>query len=60
MSSSKLVRRSAWVAVHERDELGSDLVPDYMSAVRDGQGAVLLADDVGNTIWRVTGPTSGS
>ena len=25
-----------WVAVNERDELGSDLVPDYMTAVRDG------------------------
>ncbi len=25
-----------WVAVNERDELGSDLVPDYMTAVRRG------------------------
>jgi glucose/arabinose dehydrogenase len=25
-----------WVSVNERDELGSDLVPDYMTAVRDG------------------------
>ena len=25
-----------WVAVNERDELGSDLPPDYMTAVRDG------------------------
>jgi glucose/arabinose dehydrogenase len=25
-----------WVAVNERDELGSDLVPDYMTAVRKG------------------------
>ena len=25
-----------WVAVNERDELGSDLVPDYMTAVIDG------------------------
>jgi len=25
-----------WVAVNERDELGSDLVPDYMTRVRDG------------------------
>jgi glucose/arabinose dehydrogenase len=25
-----------WVAVNERDELGSDLVPDYMTAVRPG------------------------
>lgn len=24
-----------WVAVNERDELGGDLVPDYMTAVRD-------------------------
>jgi glucose/arabinose dehydrogenase len=25
-----------WVAVNERDELGSDLVPDYITAVKDG------------------------
>jgi glucose/arabinose dehydrogenase len=25
-----------WTAVNERDELGSDLVPDYMTAVQDG------------------------
>lgn len=25
-----------WVAVNERDEIGSDLVPDYMTAVKDG------------------------
>ncbi|HVT37953.1 MAG TPA: sorbosone dehydrogenase family protein [Gemmatimonadaceae bacterium] len=25
-----------WAAVNERDELGSDLVPDYLTAVRDG------------------------
>jgi glucose/arabinose dehydrogenase len=25
-----------WVSVNERDELGSDLAPDYMTAVRDG------------------------
>ncbi|MCW8125087.1 PQQ-dependent sugar dehydrogenase [Microbulbifer halophilus] len=25
-----------WVAVNERDALGSDLVPDYMTSVRDG------------------------
>ena len=27
---------SLWVAVNERDELGSDLVPDYMTSVVDG------------------------
>ena len=27
---------SLWVSVNERDELGSDLVPDYMTSVRDG------------------------
>lgn len=89
-----------WVAVNERDELGSDLVPDYMTAVVDGgfygykvifvpfrdgrpageaqdvltgflddegramgrpvgvaidtSGALLVADDVGNVVWRVT------
>ena len=30
------VNGSLWVAVNERDELGSDLVPDYITAVRDG------------------------
>lgn len=25
-----------WVAVNERDELGSDVVPDYMTALKDG------------------------
>jgi glucose/arabinose dehydrogenase len=25
-----------WAAVNERDELGSDLVPDYMTSIRDG------------------------
>jgi len=30
------VTGALWVAVNERDELGSDLVPDYMTAVRDG------------------------
>jgi len=29
-------RGMLWTAVNERDELGSDLVPDYMTAVRDG------------------------
>lgn len=28
--------RELWAAVNERDELGDDLVPDYMTAVRDG------------------------
>ncbi|MBS0374038.1 MAG: sorbosone dehydrogenase family protein [Proteobacteria bacterium] len=29
-------RGALWATVNERDELGSDLVPDYMTAVRDG------------------------
>ena len=29
-------RGALWVAVNERDEIGGDLVPDYMTAVRDG------------------------
>jgi glucose/arabinose dehydrogenase len=29
-------RNALWTTVNERDELGSDLVPDYMTAVRDG------------------------
>jgi glucose/arabinose dehydrogenase len=28
--------RLLWTTVNERDEIGSDLVPDYMTAVRDG------------------------
>jgi glucose/arabinose dehydrogenase len=28
--------RALWVSVNERDELGSDLVPDYITSVRDG------------------------
>jgi len=28
--------RVLWTAVNERDEIGGDLVPDYMTAVRDG------------------------
>jgi glucose/arabinose dehydrogenase len=29
-------RNVLWVAVNERDELGSDLVPDYMTGLREG------------------------
>jgi glucose/arabinose dehydrogenase len=28
--------RELWVVVNERDELGNDLVPDYMTSVKDG------------------------
>jgi glucose/arabinose dehydrogenase len=28
--------RALWTTVNERDEIGSDLVPDYMTSVRDG------------------------
>jgi glucose/arabinose dehydrogenase len=30
------VTGALWTTVNERDELGSDLVPDYMRSVRDG------------------------
>jgi hypothetical protein len=30
------VSGALWTAVNERDELGSDLVPDYITAVKDG------------------------
>lgn len=30
------VTGALWTAVNERDELGADLVPDYMTSVRDG------------------------
>ena len=29
-------KRALWTVVNERDELGSDLVPDYLTSVRDG------------------------
>jgi glucose/arabinose dehydrogenase len=29
-------RGALWAAVNERDELGSDLVPDYMTSVKEG------------------------
>lgn len=29
-------RATLWTVVNERDELGSDLVPDYLTSVRDG------------------------
>jgi glucose/arabinose dehydrogenase len=28
--------KTLWTAVNERDEIGSDLVPDYMTSVKDG------------------------
>jgi glucose/arabinose dehydrogenase len=28
--------KQLWVSVNERDEIGSDLVPDYMTSVKDG------------------------
>jgi glucose/arabinose dehydrogenase len=28
--------RALWVVVNERDEIGSDLVPDYLTSLRDG------------------------
>ena len=30
------ITKRLWTAVNERDEIGSDLVPDYMTAVKDG------------------------
>ena len=35
-----------WTVVNERDELGSDLVPDYMTSVRDGGFPPLMLDPV--------------
>lgn len=35
-SSWNPVTGQLWVSVNERDELGSDLVPDYMTSVKDG------------------------
>ncbi len=31
------ITRELWTAVNERDQLGNDLVPDYMTAVRQGE-----------------------
>ena len=52
-----------WVAVNERDELGGDLVPDYMTSVRDGRfygwpytyfGPHVDERVKPNTVWRVS------
>jgi glucose/arabinose dehydrogenase len=32
----ELASSSLWTVVNERDEIGSDLVPDYLTSVRDG------------------------
>jgi glucose/arabinose dehydrogenase len=45
-----------WSVVNERDELGNDLVPDYLSTVV--RGGLLVADDVGHTVWRVRAATA--
>ena len=34
--SSASAKATLWTVVNERDELGSDLVPDYLTSVRDG------------------------
>jgi hypothetical protein len=81
-----------WAIANERDEIGPDLVPDYLTSVKenafygwpysyygqhvdpraqpqrpdlvakaiaqDRDGGLLIADDVGNTVWRVTGAGS--
>jgi glucose/arabinose dehydrogenase len=49
-----------WTVVNERDELGSYLVdnrvqpPNPVGVAQDASGALLVADDVGNVVWRVT------
>lgn len=59
-----------WAVANKRDELGGDLVPDYVpSGFIDGEGCargqpvgvavdarygLLVADDVGNSVWRVS------
>jgi glucose/arabinose dehydrogenase len=68
------VTGALWTVVNERDEIGSDLVPDYLTSVKDGafygwpysyygqhvdervqpQNPELVADDVGNVVWRVS------
>ncbi len=59
--------RILWTVVNERDELGDDLVPDYLTSVREGafytvlpDGSLLVADDGGNVVWRVTYIGSGT
>lgn len=32
----EIKRKTLWTVANERDELGSDLVPDYLTSVRDG------------------------
>jgi glucose/arabinose dehydrogenase len=85
-----------WAVVNERDEIGPDLVPDYLTSVREGvpfrdgepsgdpidfvagflsddgkargrpvgvtldpRGGLIVADDLSNTVWRIT-PTNAS
>ena len=43
-------RGALWVAVNERDELGSDLVPDYMTAVGDGASRPHGVDRAGDSL----------
>ena len=70
----ELVTGALWTFVNERGELGSDLMPDYMTSARKDdfygwpysyygqivdyrvqpQQPDMVADDVGNVIWRVT------
>jgi glucose/arabinose dehydrogenase len=63
-----------WAVVNERDEIGPNLVPDYLTSVQEGgfrdddgttrgrpvgvtvdpRGALIVADDLSNVVWRVT------
>jgi glucose/arabinose dehydrogenase len=47
-----------WTAANQRDELGDQLPPDYMTGLRDGafygRPFSLVADDVGGVVWRVS------
>jgi glucose/arabinose dehydrogenase len=52
---------SLWAAVNERDELGSDLVPDYMTSVRDGAstaGPIATTVSTSTLACSRNGPTS--
>jgi glucose/arabinose dehydrogenase len=49
-----------WAVVNERDELGSDLVPDYLTEVRDGAFYGWPYSYYGRTDSRAPGPPDGA
>jgi hypothetical protein len=44
-----------WAVVNERDELGSDLVPDYLTSVKDG-GFIAISASMSTSASSRSGP----